>query len=322
MQIICGAKNYQHNNRKLMMALGNFDGLHIAHRRIIDRTCALAHQGATGSAVFLFDPHPVTRLFPESNFLLLSSIKMRAQMLGKMGIDYLFVEPFRDEIATLPPYRFVTDYLVGAFNVAGAVVGFDYTFGYRGRGTATHLLKWGEKFSFLVEIVPPVIIGGEVVSSSLIRELLARGEVREAARYLGAYYKISGEVIRGEGRGRTLGFPTANLKIGSGLLLPEKGVYLCCVSWKDRKHFGLINIGTKPTFHCSENMSAEVFLLDFCGDIYGEELTVEFLHRIRKEVAFAEAGALTGQIKKDLKKARELIQGEYKSMTDNACLWL
>ncbi|MEW5921084.1 MAG: bifunctional riboflavin kinase/FAD synthetase [Bacillota bacterium] len=317
---IYGAANYQKGNRKLFIALGNFDGLHIAHRRIISRTCSLARQAGDGSAVFLFDPHPVTRLYPGNSFLLLSSVKMRSEILEKLGIDYLIIEKFTEEIAGLSPFRFVTDYLIQCFSVAGVVVGFDYTFGHRGRGTAAHLLKWGEKFNFSVEVVPPVIIGDEVVSSSLIRELLARGEVKEAARYLGSYFKVSGKVIRGEGRGRTLGFPTANLQIGDGLLLPEKGVYLCSTVWRDKKYFALTNIGNKPTFYRSETMFVEVFLLDFTGDLYGEELTVEFLHRIRKEIAFPEACSLTEQIRIDLKKARELIRKEYASMADNTCL--
>jgi len=319
MLTLYGAVNYQHTGEKLFLALGNFDGLHMAHRRIVRRTCSLAWQAGAKSAVFLFDPHPVTRLYPEKEFLLLSSVKMRAELLAQMGIDYLIVEEFNERVATLAPFRFVTDYLVQNFTVTGVVIGFDYTFGRGGRGTSVHLLKWGEQFNFSVEVVPPVIIGNEVVSSSLIRELLARGEVKDAARYLGAYFKISGQVVCGEGRGRMLGFPTANLHVPEGLLLPAKGVYLCSITFRGKRYFALTNIGSRPTFHQNKKISVEVFLLDFSADLYGEELTVAFLHRIRKEITFAEAGSLVEQIRNDEKRARELIRRDYASLADNAC---
>ena len=319
MRIIHGKENYKDQNNRLFIALGNFDGLHLAHRSIISRTCALAQQNNRKSAVFIFDPHPVTKLFSRKDFLLLSSVKRRSEMLAELGVDYLIIEEFNEEVASLPPFRFVIDYLVDKFRVAGVVIGFDYTFGYRGRGTAAHLLKWGDQFNFEVEVVPPVIVGDEVVSSSLIRELLVRGEVKTAAQYLGASFKISGLVVHGEGRGRTLGFPTANLRMQDGLLLPANGVYLCSTFYGGKRYFALTSIGSKPTFHHNKKVLAEVYLIDFSGDLYGEELTVEFLHRIRKEVVFPGANSLIEQIHIDLKRARELIQHEYTSIADNAC---
>ena len=319
MRIIYGKENYQHKNNKLFIALGNFDGLHLAHRSIIRRACLLAQQNKEKSAVFLFDPHPVTKLYSRKDFLLISSVKRRSEILEELGVDFLIVEEFNEKIASLSPFHFVVDYLVNTFRVGGVVVGFDYTFGNRGRGTAAHLLKWGEKFNFIVEVVPPVIIGDEVVSSSLIRELLARGEVKNAAQYLGTNFKISGLVVRGEGRGKILGFPTANLQIQDGLLLPANGVYLCSIAYGGKRHFALTNIGSKPTFHPGNAIVVEVYLIDFCGDLYGEELTVEFLHRIRKEAVFSGANSLKEQIHIDLKRAKELIQHEYSRMADNAC---
>ncbi len=319
MRIIHGKENYKHQNNKLFIALGNFDGLHLAHRSIIGKTCLLAKQNKEKSAVFLFDPHPVTKLFSRKDFLLISSVKRRAEILEELEVDFLIIEEFNDEIAMLPPYHFVVDYLVNTFRVGGVVVGFDYTFGKRGRGTATHLLKWGEKFNFAVEVVPPVIVGNEVVSSSLIRKLLTRGEVKNAAQYLGTNYKISGLVVHGEGRGKKLGFPTANLQIQDGLILPANGVYLSAITYGDKRHFALTNIGSKPTFHRGNRVVVEVFLIDYCGNLYGEELTVEFLHRIRKEAVFTGANSLKEQINIDLSRARELIQYEYSRIADNAC---
>lgn len=319
MDIVYGAVNYSQHHNKLQLALGNFDGLHLAHRCIINRACTLARQKGHKSAVFIFDPHPVTRLYTRKNFLLLTSVKRRAEILEEMGVDYLIVEKFNEIIASMPPYRFVLDYLVNILNVGGVVVGFDYTFGSRGRGTPGHLLKWSEKFGFNVEIVPPVIVGDEVVSSSLIRDLLSKGKVRQAAQYLGSNYKISGQVVHGEGRGRTLGFPTANLEVDENLLLPANGVYLCSTQLNGQKHFALTNIGKKPTFHLDKNIIVEVYLIDFTGDLYGKELTVEFLHRIRKETAFSGADSLKEQICADLQQSRVLIKQEYSSFVDNTC---
>lgn len=319
MRIINGKANYQHQNNKLFLALGNFDGMHLAHRSIIQRVCFLAQNNKGKSAVFLFDPHPVTKLYPRKEFLLLSSVKRRSEILEELGVDILIIEEFNEKIASLPPFHFVVDYLVKAFRVGGVVVGFDYTFGNRGRGTANHLLKWGETFNFAVEVVPPVIVGDEVVSSSLIRELLTRGEVKNAARYLGNNFKISGRVVHGEGRGKTLGFPTANMQIQDGLLLPANGVYLCAIIHGAKKLFALTNIGTKPTFRLGNKVVVEVYIIDYSADLYGEELTVEFLHRIRKEAVFPEANSLKEQIHFDLKRARELIQYDYPRIADNAC---
>jgi riboflavin kinase/FMN adenylyltransferase len=172
-------------------------------------------------------------------------------------------------------------------------------------------MELGKKFGFEVEIIPPVMIGGKVISSSLIRELVTRGEVEKASEYLGAFFERKGKVIHGEGRGATLGFPTANLEISADFLLPANGVYLNLVRFRDKELFALTNVGKKPTF-CTDNKThIEVFLLDFNKDIYGEELTVRFLHRIRDEIAFKDSQLLIKQIKRDLLKAQILIDRKY-----------
>lgn len=315
MEIINGAINYKHHNNKLFLALGNFDGLHLAHRCIVNRSVDLAKEYGGKSAVFLFDPHPVTRLYKKKDFLLLSSVQHRGEMMEELGVDYLIIEQFDESIASLPPYRFVADYLVKLLHVSGVVIGFDYTFGKRGRGTAAHLLRWGEKFGFEVDVVPPVIVDGEVVSSSLIRNLLAGGEVKKAAKLLGCNFKLRGQVVYGEGRGKTLGFPTANMQLQDGLLLPARGVYLCSTSIDGVKYFALASIGSKPTFHRQNKVFVEVYLIDYEGDLYGMELTVEFLHRIREEAVFSGAESLTEQMRLDLRQGRELIRQEYSTRT-------
>lgn len=315
MEIVRGVEKFRTNDKGLALALGNFDGLHIAHRKIIERTKYKAEAMGLKSAVFLLDPHPVKILYPHKKFLLLTSIQERAEILEKMGIDYMFVEPFTQEIAALTPYKFVQNYLVERLNVKQIVVGFDYTFGRQGSGTTYNLLKWGEHFKFHVEIIPPVMIDNEIVSSSLIRELIVNGDVKKAAKYLGRPFKRKGKVVHGDGRGQSLGFPTANLDINAELLLPKNGVYLSLVTWGDKKKFALTNVGNKPTFGFTEKVIVENFLLDFCEDIYSEELTANFLCRIRDELFFKDAFYLKKQIEADINVARNLI-AEYNCLLE------
>ncbi|RJX24355.1 MAG: bifunctional riboflavin kinase/FAD synthetase [Dethiobacter sp.] len=316
MELIRGVENYRADNNRLVLALGNFDGLHIAHRKIIGRTRFKAEEMGLKSAVFLLDPHPVKVLYPHKKILLLSSLQERAEILENMGINYMFIETFTKAMAILSPFKFVQNYLVNVLQVAEIIVGFDYTFGRQGKGTTYNLLEWSEIFDFHVEIISPVMVDNEVVSSSLIRGLIINGEVKKAAMYLGACFKRKGKVVHGDGRGRALGFPTANLDIPEGLLLPKNGVYLSLVSWKGQNIFGLTNIGRKPTFGSNNKISVEIFLLNFHEDIYAEELTVKFLCRIRDEIVFKDASFLKKQIESDVRLARKLITKEYGSLLE------
>lgn len=305
MQVIHGAHNYQ--DGPLTLALGNFDGVHLAHKEIIQQTVNKASREGTTSAVFILDPHPVRVLYPQKTFLMLSSLQERIEMLEQMGIDFLIVEEFTTKTSQLSPFCFVRETLVECLKAENIIVGFDYTFGRRGRGRAVHLLKWGERLNFNVEIVKPVIIDNEVVSSSLIKGLISQGKVYKASRYLGYYFRRKGTVVGGEGRGKALGYPTANLKIPGGLILPQNGVYLSMVEWRGGEYYGVTNVGVKPTFHTGGEVVVEIYLLDFNEDIYGEELIVRFLHRIREEKAFSSGTLLKDQIEKDVQTARKLL---------------
>lgn len=319
MKLIYNVENYRENNNGLALALGNFDGLHLAHRKIIEQTIYKAEERELKSAVFLLDPHPIKVLRPHKEFLLLSSLQERAEILEELGIDYIIIQKFTAEMAMLSPFKFIEEFLVNALKVKEIVVGFDYTFGRQGKGTTYTLLKWDKILNYQVDIVPPVMIGNEVVSSSMIRGLIMNGEVSRASEYLGRFFTRKGKVIHGEGRGRNLGFPTANLDIGEEFLLPGNGVYLCLVLWKDKKMFGLANIGRKPTFSVSAEISVEIFLLDFHEVIYTEELTVMFLHRIRDEITFKDGSYLKKQIESDLKLVGKLIEKEYCFLLEKQC---
>lgn len=315
MKVIYNVDNYKvkskGKNSGLVVALGNFDGIHLAHRKILEKTKDNAKRLGLKSAVFLLNPHPIRVLFPQKSFRLLSSLEERAAIIDSIGIDYLIIEQFTEEMALFSPSSFIRDYLVHSLNVAQIVVGYNYTFGYRGKGTTYTLAELSKKFGFQVEIIPPVMIGGKVISSSLIRELVARGEVQKASEYLGTFFERKGKVIHGEGRGTTLGFPTANLQIPGDLLLPANGVYLNLVKYRDKEMFALTNVGRKPTFCKGDETHVEAFLLEFDKDIYGEELTIRFLHRIRDEIAFKDGQSLIKQIRDDLITAQKLIDQKY-----------
>lgn len=316
MQIVCNVESFKAKRQKIALALGNFDGLHIAHRKIIKITRNIAARKNLLSAVFLLDPHPLKILSPHSELLLLSTLEERAGMLEDWGLDILFIQKFTSDLADLAPLEFVQKYLVNILRVDTVIIGFDYTFGSRGKGTASNLLQWGKKFGFIVEIVPPVKRDGKIVSSTLIRDFLHKGEVKKAAAYLDFWFTRCGKVVHGEGRGNKLGFPTANLDIPPDLLLPAHGVYLTSVCWRGREIFGLTNIGVKPTFGTSKKPVVEVFLLDFDQNIYEEELSVRFLCKIRDEVSFKDAGSLKKQIEGDVHFARNLIAQKYGSLKE------
>ncbi|MGI5823537.1 MAG: bifunctional riboflavin kinase/FAD synthetase [Dethiobacteria bacterium] len=316
MRLVYDVANYKANRQRLILALGNFDGLHVAHRKIIKLLQAKAAEKNLQSAVLILDPHPAKVLFPHKSLFFLSTLQERAEILAELGLDLLFIQKFTPEMARLSPLKFVQDYLVDQLRVAGVVVGFDYTFGAQGQGTAEDLLRWGKKFDYQVEIVPPVMCGKEVISSTLVRDLLHKGEVKRASECLGFCFTRRGKVVRGEGRGLKLGFPTANLDVAGDLILPARGVYFCLAGWKDKKIFALTNIGVKPTFSTARQTTVEVFLLDFAHNIYGEELSVQFLCKIRNEIAFRDAESLSRQIAQDVEYARALIKKKYGNLKE------
>lgn len=323
MEIVYGTNNYQKHPEGIVLALGNFDGLHLAHRDIIQRTRQEAVRKAVKSVVFLLDPHPVKVLYPGKKLQLLTTLEEKLEKIEALGVDVAIVEPFTAEISTLAPFCFVKKYFKNHLNVSKVIVGYDYTFGRKGKGTVSHLLRWGEQLHFEVEIVSPIMYENDVVSSSLVRELLLQGNVEKAAKILGCFYRRKGRVVHGDGRGRQVGFPTANLEIPADLLLPGRGVYLSLVLRGTERYFGLTNIGTKPTFCQDDLTTTEVFILDFAEDLYDQELTLCFLHRIREERAFESIAAFKHQIGQDVAVARKFIRDEYGPLLEktghNAC---
>jgi len=308
MQIIYGMENYQPGDQDLFLALGNFDGIHKGHQSLINNAIARSKQFGGIAGAFIFDPHPTQVLFPERMPLLLVNPIRKAALLEKMGLDLLIYETFTRDIAAITPEEFVFDVLLKSLKIKEVFVGFNHTFGYKGRGTPELLQKLGEENGFKVHITPPVKVDDEIVSSSLVRQALEEGRIEWAARMLGYHPVLDGVVIEGEKRGRQLGFPTANVGIESIYNVPAKGVYAAKARVLDQVYNAVVNIGSKPTFHKEYPLSIEAYLMDFDKDIYGQPISLSFIKRLRNEQKFASLEDLIAQINKDRDQAYDIAK--------------
>ncbi len=273
--------------RPRKVAIGTFDGVHLGHREVI----------AGADSVITFDPHPVSVVAPDRAPKLLTDLEAKAQLIASLGVAELIVVPFDRDFAQRSPQQFIDDVLVGAVGATEVAVGENFRFGHRAQGDPA-LLQSDARFATRVH--PLLEVDGEVVSSSLIRGLLLAGEVGRATRFLGAPHHLVGEVVRGDQRGRTLGYPTANLVPDPALVSPAHGVYACLADG----HPAAVSIGVRPTFVTGRGELIEAFLIDFSGDLYGHRLRLDFLERLRGERRFDSADALVEQMADDVSRAR------------------
>jgi riboflavin kinase/FMN adenylyltransferase len=287
----------------MVVGLGNFDGVHIGHQKLISELVTLAKELGGTPAVFTFHPHPLAVLSPENSPPLLLSQESKQKFIARLGVDVLLLAPFDVIFASLSPEDFIGTILHEELGARGVVVGYNYTFGHRGLGTPALLEEMSSTYGYQLRVVPPVMVEGQAVSSTLIRRLLLKGEVAEAAKFLGYYPFMEGVVVAGEKRGSTLGFPTANLDIDQALLAPANGVYSTKVHIDGDTYYGVANIGVKPTFH-GVKRNLEVHLLDFYQDLYGKHLKVSFTRRLREERRFSTPSDLIEQIQRDIHEAR------------------
>lgn len=289
---------------RVVVALGNFDGVHIGHQRLIRQMALHAQKINAAGIVFTFDPHPLQVLFPDQAPRLLISPEKRTELIARLGADALLMMPFNRDTARLSPEFFVHDILHRQLGAKAVFVGFNYTFGHRGAGTPQLLTNLGQDLGFLVQVLPPVQIGDTTVSSTLVRKALEQGDVGRARSFLGYWPVLEGRVVLGDQRGRQIGFPTANLNIDNGILIPARGVYVAQVRVGDRVFDGVVNIGVKPTFGSALNPSVEVHILEFAQVIYDEWVQISLLHRLRGEVRFSSVSELVYQIQQDIEAAR------------------
>ncbi len=295
------------SDRGASAAIGNFDGVHMGHRAVID----LARQSAPGAplGVLTFEPHPRQYFAPQAPTFRLMSAEARAARLDKLGVDILYQLNFNTALASLTPREFAQNILCDGFGLVNVVVGADFCFGKGRAGTVADLRAFGAEMGFGVTIADLMETGGVQVSSTAIRQALTEGRPRDAAALLGHWHRIEGEVIGGEQRGRELGYPTANMSI-EGLHPPRFGVYAVLVDVRDGPHkgtyHGAASVGVRPMF--GENRpNIETFLFDFTGDLYGTTLSVALVDYLRPEEKFDGLDALITQMDADCARAREIL---------------
>jgi riboflavin kinase/FMN adenylyltransferase len=299
------------DGRPIYLAIGSFDGVHRGHAAVLQALLRAARRDGASAVVLTFSPHPLAVLRPEGAPPTLTTSAQRVRLLEAMGLDALVELPFDEELAAVPAGAFVAEYLCRRARARRAFVGADFTFGAGGAGTAAMLATLGREACGLeTEIIPLVWLDGAPVSSTRIRQALRDGRPALAARLLGRPYSVLGPVVAGERRGRDLGFPTANVDVPTGTALPAPGVYATRVCLRAAAApgcwNGVANLGLRPTFD-GTSLRLEVHLLDFDGDLYGAEVEVAFIRRLRGERRFRDVGALRRQIGRDIARARMLL---------------
>lgn len=293
------------NVKRSVVTIGNFDGVHAGHAALLDAAREIAQNRGLASCLVTFWPHPATILRPKNLHRPLAEREERARLLAARGFDRIIELPFDENMGALSPEEFVTRCLL-PLRMAVLVMGHDFALGRNASGDFAHLAELGKKHGFEVCQVTAHIVGGEVVSSTRARRALADGAVEEAARLLGRPWSICGEVIHGEGRGTGLGFPTANIAPPQKML-PGSGVYATIAKASGREWPAITNIGNNPTFN-GKNLTIETFLLTGGENLYGRELCLDFIGRIRGEIHFSGPDELAAQIEKDIRKAREILR--------------
>ena len=297
--------------RSHIAAVGVFDGVHRGHQLILQAVRDDARAAGAESMVITFEPHPRELLSGGEKIRRLTPLVEKERIFAQMGLDTMVCIPFTPDFASLSPAQFVQDVLMDSLGVIGVGVGFNFRFGLRGTGDVSTLRNLGERLGLGVRVFPALEVNGKLVSSTLIRETLAAGDVEEAARYLGYPFRLRGEVVYGDQRGRTLGFPTANIWVDPTAMAPALGVYGVWVYHRERRFAGMANLGLRPTFAgcTAAEVRLEIFILDFDEDIYGEELVVDFLCRVRSEKAFSGADTLIEQLQADEATIRQRLLG-------------
>lgn len=291
---------------RVAAAIGNFDGVHKGHRRLIEETVRFAAALGAEPGALVFDPHPRRYFEPDAPPFLISTPERRARDLREAGARRVITLTFDAALAAMTPEAFIRDVLKARLNLAGVVTGTDFRFGKGRAGDAESLRRLCEEAGVAVKLVEPKAeAAGEKIGSSAIREAVAAGDMRAAADMLGRPWSVEGEVVAGEKRGRTIGFPTANLILGD-LIEPRYGVYAVRVDADGRRYGGVANFGRRPTVGAPAPL-LEVHLFDFSGDLYGGRIEVEFLDFIRDEKKFESLDALKAQIAADGEKARRLV---------------
>ena len=302
MRILQGSyQSWEPSGTPTALTLGVFDGVHLGHRQLLGR--AFGHDGT--HAVITFDPHPVEVLAPGTSPRLITNIDERLGLLEDLGAELVAVLDLA-EVRDFAPRQFVTEILEGKLKVSTMTIGEDFQFGKDRAGDVAFLAQAGERSGFNVDVVGMVADGGQTISSSRIRSLIEVGSVSDAAALLGSRYRVTGPVIDGDKRGREIGYPTANLRPAERKVTPGNGVYATVTRVDGTDHMSATNVGTRPTFGGGE-LLIEAHILDFDGDLYGEEITVEFVERLRPELEFKSVAELLEHMEEDVERSRKIL---------------
>jgi len=308
MKIIRYSKNIILPDKKRYIALGVFDGVHLGHQKLIKQAVDKAKRNDGISIVVTFDPHPDKIINPESNVFLLTTLEERIKLTKDLDVDALLVIRFSKMMSKMSPNDFISNILVDSLQVKELFVGFNYKFGFQGKGNTDILREYSKLYKFKTNILKPIAENHTIISSTRIKDYIKSGEIEKAKKLLGHDITISGRVIYGRGRGKKLlNFATANIETPPNKLIPVNGVYLVEIKIDNRKYYGLMNIGVKPTFRETER-TIEVHIINFNNKIYNKKVIVNILRKIREEKYFKHPGLLKKQIEDDILLAHKMIE--------------
>lgn len=307
MKVFRSIESYPISDSKAVITIGTFDGVHIGHQKIIEQLNALKKDESEVSMILTFFPHPRRVLDHSNDIKMLTTMEEKIELLESFGLDHLIIEPFTQEFSRLTALEFVRDILVNRLSLKKLVIGYDHHFGRNREGNFEQLTEFGELYGFEVVEIPAQTIESVSVSSTKIRKAIEAGEMDTANRYMGYAYRLTGEIVKGQGLGRKLNFPTVNLRVEEDYkLVPRKGVYAVKTQVKDKEVLGMMNIGYRPTVG-GDGRTIEIHLLDFKGDLYGQRLRVDVLARLRDEQKFESIEALKDQLIKDEFQTRSVL---------------
>jgi riboflavin kinase/FMN adenylyltransferase len=310
MEIIRGLEALNKSYPNTVLTIGNFDGVHLGHQKIILEVLKRSEEIKGTSMAVTFEPHPMKVLAPEREIRILTTLEEKAKLIEEMGVNVLLCINFNKEFANLLPDDFIEDVLVKKINAKEIIVGTNYAFGKNKKGTVELLKRRGKKYGFRVKAVSNVRVYGNIVSSSSIRSLLLKGAVYDTSTFLGRAYSIEGSVIKGKGRGKNLlNIPTANITTPVEIA-PKEGVYAVRVGFNNSIYEGVANIGKNPTFG-NTDVSYEVHLFNFSGDLLGEDIRIFFIDRLRGEQLFPDILSLEKQIRNDIERAGEILSTKH-----------
>lgn len=304
MKVIYGSKQPIEFTKPTGIGLGNFDGLHIAHMALINTLISESKQRGLDSVLYSFTKHPENIIRKKLFTPLITSTNKKVRLLELTQLDYTYFEEFDEFFSRMSPEAFIKDILVDKLKMKLAVTGYDYRFGYKGQGDVAFLRELGQKYNYKVITIPVIKVDDDIISSTLIRKYVKKGDMDSAFKLLGRHYSITGVVEKGKRIGNKLGFPTANIYPEEYLLMPMDGVYVTRTLLDGKIYNSITNIGNNPTFN-ERKKSIETYILDYSGDIYGKDIEVFFLKKTRGEKKFNTIDELVEQIRKDIESARQ-----------------